>query len=1531
MAVLNSSTSLPFFAPNQILRANDLNNLVNILEQQNRLSRVFSIGIGIISGFSVEVELEPNPPAGEVAKVQRIILSAGLGISSDGYLFQLEECILEYVAKVTVSENLFRAVDREDLRYDNTIDPVNVCELKTEDELLPGEDFTPVSEKLYEECCGEKVLLLVWYKDTVSRKACFNDCEEQGADQFFRIRKLLLDKETYLTIVGRDEEAGQGSSTTIELNEVPYIRRFGYWENQNGFNLCEIENWYSFYKSFWDQSQQAIPNIVKAYEDAQENFGKKVEGLQEDAFDGLEGNLSDIQESYPDPDNDSLPDLSDVQYLYDYFKDLVLAYWEFESVANGLTIVGTEGQSLDLSQFPGHIALGLITIPCQGEQIPAFFSDDCRSVAQFADYSSENFERLEYAKCLYKRMVNLTRTTTNLKLPPAQFPELNEIKLTPSFKDRLLSQRAIPFYYQLVQVRRCWNPALEKRSRFTRIPSYESGSQIPPFDVHLHYDLDQHNFFRIEGHVGETLDKVKGRIDSLRKGLNVPFDIQCVFIGPSLLDLSQEKEMYFEDLERLFLKTKNDLICKLLELQQDRETKINVNEIQPLLEFLEMKSMEQLGAFHRSFGTFTELYAAVFPAGSALEECCRETLEQLKNAYEERYKKIEKSLSFPGFAELHPGMEHRAGVQKGGTFILVYVFRLNSLAKERIKIALENEELEYINQLEGNFDDLNEGEIIKAILENEKEDSDILSLLRENYDRRVVGDFCLPYVCCSKTPSIKYAIEAIRVSISVVPASLCEDDDPVPIRVFPEGGEFANPGEYVQGDETNGYRFDPGASDLEFDENGIASVTLTYIVAGQEASTTLRVYQKPSAKFELTKESFFDMDPNNDSNPCCLLGYTFKLENQSENAEIFEWELPDGNSIETETPEELTILFSHGLVSNKVRLTARREIPGVCPPDSAEETVELCPEEVNFIAEFRDGNSVEIKENTLALSLGDTRGDVFLLPDPTGGKFTVLRDGQTVDGFITYQPTQPPNCVDSKYLINLSQIEEPGTYQLEYRFVGCGEEPFILTVNITEAKIEIEPKEFCSDDDAINFRVPNNDVESLDQSHPAISVVNGNPQFEPSQAIQDSDAPLEVVKIVYKSPDGNEISEEVTVYNAAVADFTVEEKTAQYTGEGQECKFSGYVVRLKNTSSEFATIEWEEPENAEYIEGGKEDDEVTLRVRIGEGDSGTILLNARNPEDTNSLCHQGSKTLDLCPASVEFSFSDNDGKDLGRLINGILTINVDLSQNPDFAIQIAPDPTSGSISGTQKLFFTNDSSGNIDIIQAGLLRLLPGESCSELRYSLSLGEGLSAGIVSIEFELKYTLPECGVDENFRIIINNLSDFTGGGETDDPGFVVASPQERSAAPPPDAIALLNRRQSVYRSIIDEQEEDASMAKTKAFRLAKVFLPFRGPEAKLNERFDEVISALYNGGVRAKDERREQYVQLITAVAESYFDKLVAETEDELSDAARETIKTQVEKLKKMDMDLGALRRDWQRNDLKKVMPKKAIDQIYRLLK
>ena len=74
-----SNFSYPRFVQNQLLKSSDLNNLVDYLDSQNRVTRTHLIGVGIAFGLV---------PVWENSR-SRLKISPGAGVTSLGYLIDL--------------------------------------------------------------------------------------------------------------------------------------------------------------------------------------------------------------------------------------------------------------------------------------------------------------------------------------------------------------------------------------------------------------------------------------------------------------------------------------------------------------------------------------------------------------------------------------------------------------------------------------------------------------------------------------------------------------------------------------------------------------------------------------------------------------------------------------------------------------------------------------------------------------------------------------------------------------------------------------------------------------------------------------------------------------------------------------------------------------------------------------------------------------------------------------------------------------------------------------------------------------------------------------------------------------------------------------------------------------------------------------------------------------------------------------------------------------------------------------------------
>ena len=131
--------------------------------------------------------------------------------------------------------------------------------------------------------------------------------------------------------------------------------------------------------------------------------------------------------------------------------------------------------------------------------------------------------------------------------------------------------------------------------------------------------------------------------------------------------------------------------------------------------------------------------------------------------YRVQYLKANDQTLFSNFIKKHPGIEHKGGVEPGGTFVIVYngeliavdlVQRRNAILRERKNIDIQRR-VAFLEELPS-LNDTEEAELVQgkkalasfasiaaAIADPEK------PTVRIDIDKdHVIGDFALPYLCC---------------------------------------------------------------------------------------------------------------------------------------------------------------------------------------------------------------------------------------------------------------------------------------------------------------------------------------------------------------------------------------------------------------------------------------------------------------------------------------------------------------------------------------------------------------------------------------------------------------------------------------------------------------------------------------------------------------------------------------------------------------------------------------------------------------
>lgn len=510
----------PEFEPNQVLTAEQLNQLTAYLEEHQRLTRSKLIGAGVVCGFEIT-----KTAADGYAQIK---ISNGCGSTSEGYFMALcdennadkdgETLILKYKrdytdgAKVKYPYFLTEVDDEEE--------QINLWELLHEKEDDKCELFT-------DSFLSDKALILYLEISEQDYKSCTgSDCDEKGKGIEFCVKKLLIKKDDLNKIIIEANEYEQSTNleetinARFQLNEVT-IKRVG------TILLTEVtttEKLVEFYEELVGNTPDALAEqIVKIFEIYKPLFQKQY-GIKTNSFD-----LTTLKTKLAFPQTTSG---CTAQYHYDFLKDIILAYNEFRETAFELL---TEC-CIDEKLFPRHLMIGdFAQAVCE----PSIYR---QRFITAPIYNSQDKLKDKFIS-QYKR---LSFIVNNYSIPNSQ---TSQIRITPSKeKETILSERSIPFYYQvsdISEVKKKWNFELARKCKSNLLYSYYENTD----SFLLSKNIDDYPFLRIEGLCGKEFKFAYNEVNALIKLYRLPIKAHGLVIGTEIDEAMEISHCYFSDLD----------------------------------------------------------------------------------------------------------------------------------------------------------------------------------------------------------------------------------------------------------------------------------------------------------------------------------------------------------------------------------------------------------------------------------------------------------------------------------------------------------------------------------------------------------------------------------------------------------------------------------------------------------------------------------------------------------------------------------------------------------------------------------------------------------------------------------------------------------------------------------------------------------------------------------------------------------------------------------------------------------------------
>ncbi|WP_298511794.1 hypothetical protein [uncultured Kordia sp.] len=480
------------FLPDQVLTHKNLNKVVNYFEDQDRLGRVYLIGVGVGCGLNIVSYSNSYIEIGQ-----------GVGVTTDGDIIKSETRRFHYYSVLTdrASYELF--------------DGLQVYEIYEQEGAGRPNGELPLSSFTSNESGALKDYILVAYVEdyTEDEGLCGGSgCDETGNKVYSNLKFLLVHKSNKSALVAEDTiyNSHDVLSYYDTLPELCMPRLL--LTKDNTTSGISIHDQFTTSFSLKTDLYNGITTIIDRFSH-RINFAKFGVTIPQ-----ITAYFDDIFVVQDEPY---------IQYKYDLLKDLIDTYREirdlilftrFECVAN-------------INAFPKHLLLGTLEEATRLQTRHEFYPSPT---------VSENDENLMAIRALCIKFFN--------QLKEYRIPNTSSaaIKITPSknyeFK---LSERSIPYYYETKNsLISNWNPlAIQLRKLKKHLGYHVANLQnIPCVQKPLEYSHLDKDFYRIEGHIGKDFRSALRKINSLKAKYNLAFDVKTVSIGFPVNKVSLEDD-----------------------------------------------------------------------------------------------------------------------------------------------------------------------------------------------------------------------------------------------------------------------------------------------------------------------------------------------------------------------------------------------------------------------------------------------------------------------------------------------------------------------------------------------------------------------------------------------------------------------------------------------------------------------------------------------------------------------------------------------------------------------------------------------------------------------------------------------------------------------------------------------------------------------------------------------------------------------------------------------------------------------------
>lgn len=559
-------SNYPVFEGSQVLTSEQLNGMFDYLDQQNRFTRSRLIGIGIVCGLHLKTVKN------------QVILSEGMGITSDGFIVKMPDCTMsyqrDYFLPSTVAYEAFGSYDSDNIFTQD--DDIILCELLSK---KPSEgQYQDLTIQFLED---KYLLIFLECFDRDPRSCLGKNCEDLGKERIFTTRKLAVDQKGLNRILSRTNGGVENAFfPTSELIRVDLKKPVF---NPDGDECREVKSFVMHFKDLLYESgnpecvhhllfgqgeatgllqatyPEFQPLLEPAYNyknpfDSNTDFNKVKSALRSYLAGGTGDNLKGVQD------------------VYEFYELLIATYHDFMNVAAKIA-----QSCCPQKDFSLHLIIGKVVWDVTKEADEWNLLGQSRYRHQFLQPKILNSQAV-----LLKELISIHRKIL-LLVESFQINVIKEkavkgvdetIKITPLDPDA----GAIPRYLvptKTGSVSGIQTTNLETEWHFDATVTGETPIRVRSYDrnriTHSTLFPAQQNFvtaplhfqtsestFKAEAIFGEDLGKVLEGEGLIRDTYHLPFTIIPVQINPDSSNILVEPR-YWQDLQTVYNVTKGEL------------------------------------------------------------------------------------------------------------------------------------------------------------------------------------------------------------------------------------------------------------------------------------------------------------------------------------------------------------------------------------------------------------------------------------------------------------------------------------------------------------------------------------------------------------------------------------------------------------------------------------------------------------------------------------------------------------------------------------------------------------------------------------------------------------------------------------------------------------------------------------------------------------------------------------------------------------------------------------------------------------